>query len=157
MTNCFSNSNNKIWLFWSHDIICDILDNMDQIVNCWLSHITIDTPVYISIVYAKCTSVEREELWNDMRYFATGGTYPWAVCGDFNSITMKEEKKGGKPFNLRKNIPFISCIDDCMLMDVGFNGNNFTWWNNNKKKIWKRLDRLLVNSEWEDIFPISTV
>ncbi|XP_070056630.1 uncharacterized protein [Nicotiana tomentosiformis] len=72
----------------------------------------------------------------------------------------KEEKKGGKPFNLRKNLPFISCIDDCMLMDVGFNGNNFTQCNNNKKKkkkILNRLDRLLVNSEWEDIFPTSTV
>nr|XP_016432334.1 PREDICTED: uncharacterized protein LOC107758991 [Nicotiana tabacum] len=98
--------------------------------------------MYISIVYAKFTINEREELWDEMRNFVVSGAVPWAVCGDFNTSTTEEEKKGGNHFNIRER----------------YIGNNFTWCNNDKKKynkIWKRLDRLLINNEWEELFSTS--
>ncbi|XP_059284912.1 uncharacterized protein LOC132038228 [Lycium ferocissimum] len=47
---------------------------------------------------------------------------------------------------------FISCLDDCGLVDAGYSGNTFTWTNGRKRgnRICKRLDRVLYNEEWND-------
>ncbi|XP_060210414.1 uncharacterized protein LOC132637321 [Lycium barbarum] len=47
---------------------------------------------------------------------------------------------------------FISCLDDCGLVDAGYSGNTFTWTNGRKRgnMICKRLDRVLYNEEWND-------
>ncbi|XP_060182470.1 uncharacterized protein LOC132612164 [Lycium barbarum] len=84
---------------------------------------------------------------------------PWAVCGDFNSILSTEEKMGGIPHGLNKSIPFMECLQDCGLNDIGFSGSRFTWCNERKEEnvIWKRLDRMVVNDNWNDVFPISNV
>ena len=38
MDHSYSNSNNKIWLFWSNEITCDILESDQQQVTCEISH-----------------------------------------------------------------------------------------------------------------------
>ncbi|XP_075107024.1 uncharacterized protein LOC142180006 [Nicotiana tabacum] len=110
-----------------------------------------DQAALVSIVYAKSKSAGREELWEYMRTFATTVSIPWTVCGDFNSIINAEEKMGGVPHRLGKSLPFIECLNDCGLMDMGYSGHTFTWCNERKGKeiIWKRLDRMVANNEWD--------
>ncbi|KAK4737426.1 hypothetical protein R3W88_001123 [Solanum pinnatisectum] len=45
---------------------------------------------------------------------------------------------------------FIGIIEACGLMDLGFNGPRFTWSNQRgiNFRIWKRLDRAMVNDKW---------
>ncbi|XP_055814560.1 uncharacterized protein LOC129884256 [Solanum dulcamara] len=84
---------------------------------------------------------------------------PWCIVGDFNVITEVEEKIGGLPYNMNKSLEFISVIEACGLTDLGFHGQSFTWCNNrdNDARIWKRLDRAMVNDRWLEIMPMTTV
>lgn len=69
-----------------------------------------------------------------MRVFASTISNPWAVIGDFNSILSTDEKLGGTPHNLSKSLPFIECLHDCDLTDMGYTGQAFTWCNERKGK-----------------------
>ncbi|KAG5582022.1 hypothetical protein H5410_052649 [Solanum commersonii] len=92
----------------------------------------------MSFVYAKCWTTLRKSLWNDLISLSNNIQDSWSVMGDFNVIAEVEEKAGGMPNRLEKS---------CM-------GNNYTWCNNRDapNTIWKRLDRVLYNSEWFDLY-----
>ncbi|XP_060190835.1 uncharacterized protein LOC132620152 [Lycium barbarum] len=139
MQDCFANSSNKIWIFWKAGFHWKIF--------------------YISIVYAKSRSTGREDLWRYMRIFASTIDQPWSVSGDFNCILNEEEKYGGRPYSLNKSIPFIDCLNDCGLSDMGFTGNAFTWCNERKEQeiIWKILDRVLANEKWDEDIGNTTI
>lgn len=50
------------------------------------------------------------------------------VLGDFNSIAADHERKGGAPnFAIRSMRNFCSMIQECNLLDAGFQGSKFTW------------------------------
>ncbi|KAH0766277.1 hypothetical protein KY285_002148 [Solanum tuberosum] len=102
---------------------------------------------------------QRQDLWDDIKNFATVNSSPWMVIGDFNSIITPEEKKGGNAHNISKSMPFINCILDSGLLDMGFTGSPYTWCNGRapKRRIWARLDRALANSEWIQMFSESSV
>ncbi|KAL3361773.1 hypothetical protein AABB24_014579 [Solanum stoloniferum] len=50
-------------------------------------------------------------------------------------------------------------MEEAGIQDAGFMGNNYTWCNNRDapNTIWKRLDRVLYNSEWFDLFNKTVV
>ncbi|XP_075076322.1 uncharacterized protein LOC142162982 [Nicotiana tabacum] len=80
---------------------------------------------------------------------------PWLIGGDFNVIWDEEEKFGGLPVSLNEIDDFRHCVNTCNLFDLGFKGSIFTWWNGRVDEdcIFKRLDRCLVNVEFQQIFP----
>ncbi|XP_015162434.1 uncharacterized protein [Solanum tuberosum] len=84
---------------------------------------------------------------------------PWCTIGDFNVITSMEEKFGGIPYNMNKTFEFISVIEACGLIDLGYTGNPFTWCNQMaaQARVWKRLDRSMVNDKWLEVMPQTTV
>lgn len=49
---------------------------------------------------------------------------------------------------------FITTMESCGLTDIGYVGAKYTWCNNRRprKRIWKRLDRILVNDQWSQKF-----
>ncbi|XP_070030068.1 uncharacterized protein [Nicotiana sylvestris] len=104
-------------------------------------------------------SILRKQLWADLVNFAGSLNGPWVVIGDFNVISEPEEKIGGNPYRIDKSFDFIECLSDCSLQDGGFLGNIVTWCNNKGSPgtIWKRLDRMVYNSEWFSIFNRTTV
>lgn len=53
---------------------------------------------------------------------------------------------------------FANCISTCALQELKFKGRNFTWWSRRiEGDIVKRLDRVLINQEFLDIFATSKV
>ncbi|KAK9741228.1 hypothetical protein RND81_03G090600 [Saponaria officinalis] len=50
---------------------------------------------------------------------------------------------------------FRSAIDDCGLLDLGYVGDPFTWWNKQSEPndIYEGLDRALVKPDWVDLHP----
>ncbi|KAL3528197.1 hypothetical protein ACH5RR_012853 [Cinchona calisaya] len=83
----------------------------------------------ITFVSAKCTHAERRILWYDLVDIAAGCSWPWAICGDFNAIGS-------------------------VLQYLGLAAQNRV---RNSHPIWKLLDRILVNYQWEALFPDSGV
>ncbi|XP_042032304.1 uncharacterized protein LOC121779014 [Salvia splendens] len=51
-------------------------------------------------------------------------------------------------------IDFSEAIEDCRLLDSGFDGANFTWAKNN---LFERLDRSLLNESWSRLFDATRV
>ncbi|XP_075096407.1 uncharacterized protein LOC142174500 [Nicotiana tabacum] len=67
----------------------------------------------------------------------------------------EEEKFGGLPVSLNEIDDFRHCINTYNLSDLGFKGSIFIWWNGraDEECIFKRLDRCLDNTEFQQIFP----
>ncbi|XP_049405105.1 uncharacterized protein LOC125868520 [Solanum stenotomum] len=69
---------------------------------------------------------------------------PWCTIGDFN---------------MKKIFEFISMIEVCGLVDLGYTGPPFTWCNQRatQARVWKRLDRSMVNNKWLEVMPQTTI
>ncbi|WMV50075.1 hypothetical protein MTR67_043460 [Solanum verrucosum] len=71
----------------------------------------------------------------------------------------REEKLGGLPYNMNKSFDFLSVIETCGLIDIGYSGQHFTWCNQRAEeaRVWKRLDRAMVNDKWLEVMPQTTI
>lgn len=78
-----------------------------------------------------------------------------ACRGDFNVILSEKEKYGGRLVYLSEVEDFAQCVDTCALYDLGFKRSLYTW---NERSdddcIFKRLDKLLANQQFQDLFPV---
>ncbi|TMX00263.1 hypothetical protein EJD97_001108, partial [Solanum chilense] len=66
MNHSFSNPNNKIWLFWSDEVSCRILDSDQQQITCEIRHEECSETFIMTYVYAKCKDQLRRPLWDSM-------------------------------------------------------------------------------------------
>ncbi|XP_059315426.1 uncharacterized protein LOC132066044 [Lycium ferocissimum] len=157
--NCKVNCSGKIWIFWTDEWLGVVISESEQQVTLQLTHSSLNQSVLVSVVYAKCARDEREELWEAMVELANQHDLPWIIGGDFNVIVSDEEKQGGLPVSSNETLDFSTCIQSCGLIDVGFTGSKFTWWNGRTEEecIFKRLDRILVNQQVLDIMPSTAV
>ncbi|XP_060182578.1 uncharacterized protein LOC132612299 [Lycium barbarum] len=80
-----------------------------EIIHDHMHHITIkikaqgmQEALLITVVYAKCTQVERRVLWENLEDIAENCNSPWMIGGDFNVITLEEEKYGGLSVSLQE-------------------------------------------------------
>lgn len=139
----YSPNNNHIWIFWLRGIEITLLDISDQ-------HVTVlvggEAPLRVSFVYAKCLRAERLDLWNQLRTQSLSDI-PWLIGGDFNTILRASEKRGGLDPDLGSIQDFQECVVDTNLSEIRYEGNEFTWCNNQtgNRRIWQRLDRVFCN------------
>lgn len=66
---------------------------------------------FLTAVYAKCTIIERQILWQDLiSIHNLVGATPWFLRGDFNAIATLGEAKGRVTPNLQSISDFhLSC------------------------------------------------
>lgn len=79
----------------------------------------------------------------------------WIVLGNFNQVLNPVEHSRPATLNVdRKTREFRECLLNVDLADLTFKGNTFTWWNKSRTRpVAKKLDRILVNSQWSVAFP----
>ncbi|XP_070039273.1 uncharacterized protein [Nicotiana tomentosiformis] len=140
--SCIANDNGKIWCLWNHNYQSDVLVIENQQITIKLNNNSNNYGIFVTSVYAKCTILERSDLWYSLKGMCHSIDGPWCIEGDFNVITDSEEKLGGKTHRIYKSLKFINCMDNCGVTDLGFSGSKFTWCNNRRprKRVWKRLD-----------------
>ena len=149
MEKVVANCANKIWLFSDSNYNLEVLEDKEQYLHCRVTSTQLPAgPILWTVIYAKCTRVERKVLWDDLRKLNTSGI-PWMVGGDFNIIASVNEREGGAAPNFNAINDFGACILDCGLNDAGFEGLPYTW---KGPGIKQRLDRILVNHVWLDTF-----
>ncbi|XP_016505750.1 uncharacterized protein LOC107823577 [Nicotiana tabacum] len=155
MENAISNVNGKIWLFLDAMVEWDLLIDTEQQLTIKVYHQDIGNYIIMTFVYAKCSSLERLELWDNLYYLASNMDLPWIIEGDFNVILSEEEKIGGLPVLHPEYEDFDFCINSCELFGLGYKGSPFTWWNGraNAKCIFKHLDMIFVNQPFQNLFP----
>ncbi|KAK6135525.1 hypothetical protein DH2020_030739 [Rehmannia glutinosa] len=96
----------------------------------------------------------RSSSWTLLRRLQSQFDLPWVVGGDFNEVLVQSEKFGGQDINYSSVASFRETIDDCRLLDLGFEGPSFTWRKstNNLNNIMERLDRYLGTRCWMEAF-----
>ncbi|XP_071939165.1 uncharacterized protein [Coffea arabica] len=146
------NLSEDIWVFSRLSFICSIAGNSSQHISLLLHHPWLPHALRFSFVHAKCTLEERWELWQAL-LLEKPCSQPWCICRDFNVVISPQVKKGGHPFGNLEGLELMSFMENAEIFDMRFSGPNFTWCNNrhNRARIWKRLDRLLVNVECSDL------
>lgn len=112
-------------------------------------------PWLVTAVYASPRYVPRLDLWDNLARLADSISDSWVVLGDFNAIMSDHERRGGSSnFSVRGMLRFREMVQNCHLIDVGFQGSPFTWRHGN---LLQRLDRVLCNLQWCTNFPSATV
>ncbi|XP_019258738.1 PREDICTED: uncharacterized protein LOC109236955 [Nicotiana attenuata] len=157
--HCQANVNGKIWCFWNYLDHIEVLVNSEQHITHNMKENVADSGTFITAVYAKCTTSEKRDLWDSIHNMNNTIDGPWCIGGDFNIIMDPTEKLGGNPHRAYRSLDFISTMESCGLMDIGFTGPRYTWCNNRRpsKRIWKRLDKIMINEQWAQHFQNNTV
>lgn len=143
---------NKIWAFIDEKFDVTILFDMEQQLTLKLFDTEEHKEFIFTLVYAKCDSIERIELWDTL--YALTQDMIFGEGGDFNIIWDEEEKFGGLPVFLNEVDDFWHYVNTYNLFDFGFRGSIYTWWNGRVEEncIFKRLDRCLANIELQQIW-----
>ncbi|XP_042035124.1 uncharacterized protein LOC121781454 [Salvia splendens] len=150
-----SNSNGKIWIFVEEGANFVVEDDSDQVLHGRFSSPRLASHILVSTVYANCTRTERQHLSDKLRVIpAISEGTPWIVGGDFNTILSPQERVGSNTNRQAEMIDFAEAIEDCRLLDPGFDGLAYTW---AKNGLLERLDRVLVSEAWPQIFEATRV
>ncbi|KAF5481500.1 hypothetical protein F2P56_002144 [Juglans regia] len=147
-----ANQGGKLWVFWNIPNIFEMVRCTTQTVSGWFKwdvHC-----VFVTFVYAKCSYVDRRELWHDLEEW-TDLDQPWLVLGDFNVIRRDSERVGGNPRPFISMLEFNDCIDRCGLLETSSSGQRMSWCNGHGgvSKSWANLDRVLMNNFFASLFP----
>ncbi|XP_074319673.1 uncharacterized protein LOC141656618 [Silene latifolia] len=112
--------------------------------------------VLLTMIYAFNGLYERVELWNILKGISADCTDPWLWLGDFNTVLSPFERLGGNTYDADME-HFQDCVSICGMEDIPATGALFTWSNkqNSCDRVYSRLDRVIGNQEWLDIFGTS--
>ncbi|XP_060190553.1 uncharacterized protein LOC132619771 [Lycium barbarum] len=151
MSQAGANCNGKIWFFVANNIEVEVLSDSEQHISLKLLFQDTGKTLVTTLVYAKCSEVERLQLWDNIYNLANGMSLPWMIGGDFNVVLNEKEKIGGIPVFAQDIEDFAFCINSCELDEIQFKGSPFTWWNGRASNdcIFERLDRMLFWVEHE--------
>lgn len=127
----------------------DQLIHVAAVCKLWMN-----SPFFISFVYAYNMKNQRAVLWDQLRGLHDQCKGPWMALGDYNCILNIEDRSTSAKGKWKEAKPLQKLLLDVGLYDFKFVGEFFTW--NNKRKggerIYSKIDRVLVNAEWEDTF-----
>ncbi|XP_027166310.1 uncharacterized protein LOC113766302 [Coffea eugenioides] len=142
-----ANQSGSVWVLYKSSFSCHPLGESDQHITLGIDSHLFPEEINFSFVHAKCTAHERGDLWVDLLLEKPEGK-PWFLVGDFNVILNAEEKRGGLPFRHSEGMKLVQFMSLADVGDAGFSASKFTWCNNRQglARVWKRLDRLLINS-----------
>nr|XP_016491561.1 PREDICTED: uncharacterized protein LOC107811191 [Nicotiana tabacum] len=159
MKIAYANINGQIWLFFDVVVEWELVENTEQQVTVRVFHHDLGQHMMMTFVYAKCSAIERLELWDHLYYLASDMELPWLVGGDFNVVLHEDEKLGGLPVHPPEYEDFVFCVNSCSLFEQGYKGSPFIWWNgrSNAECIFKRLDRIFVNLPFQNMLPTIEV
>ncbi|XP_075076572.1 uncharacterized protein LOC107832616 [Nicotiana tabacum] len=75
----------------------ELVEDTEQQVIVRVLHHDLGQHMIMTFVYARCSAMERFELWDHLYYLASDMKLPWLLGGDFNVILHEDEKVGRLP------------------------------------------------------------
>lgn len=126
----------------------------DQLLCVQVTCLASQQVFYVSSVYGSNLMVDRRLLWAAMRSLhLTIGAFSWIQLGDFNVVLRSSERIG--EFDLPAASEFRQCLLDTNMEEMITRGFWFTWTNcrGGGGANMSRIDRVLVNNSWLDVFP----
>ena len=107
-------------------------------------------------VYGAAQPAYKDKFLTELVKACSKETLPILIGGDFNIIRRSEEKNND---NFDRHYPFIfnAVIESLDLRELWLSGRQFMWANNLDNPTFKKLDRILVSTDWEHKYPLTTV
>jgi exonuclease III len=125
-------------------------------IKATLSDLKLSVKWCLVIVYGAAQSCDKEEFLVELGNVCSNQTLPLLVGGDFNLLRFSSKKN--RPMTLTKwSDIFNSIVNSCALREIHMAGGQFTWSNNHVDPTLEKLDRFLMSSSWEDLFPLVTI
>ena len=87
---------------------------------------------------------------------AKDNLHPIIIGGDFNLLRFPFEKSKGR-FDNRWPLLFNAVIEILNLREITMVGRQFTWANSLPEPTYEKLDRVLMDFDWEARFPLVSV
>ncbi|XP_074315473.1 uncharacterized protein LOC141651673 [Silene latifolia] len=159
-TNSSLHKGRRIWLIWDPNAFeVEVYDVTVQSIHTKVLDKARRKLFWFTVVYGLNKQAERIPLWDSLRHYCNNVRGPWLVGGDFNAIMAINEIIGGAIITQAEMAPLAQVVQDCQLEDLGARGSFYTWTNKHEycTKVYSRLDRVMVNVEWVDMFPDSYV
>ncbi|KAG7536410.1 Reverse transcriptase domain [Arabidopsis suecica] len=139
-------------LFWKNSYEVEVINSDHRIIDVKVKLGSLS--FFISCVYGDPSTHLRQLVWDKLIDIGTTRDEPWIVLGDLNEIIDNTEKLGGPARAEITFFPFRNMISDCRLREVPSIGNRFSWaGDRNNQWVQCRLDRVLGNEAWFQIFP----
>ncbi|XP_074289061.1 uncharacterized protein LOC141614202 [Silene latifolia] len=157
-TNSSMHRGGRIWLLWDPTMfIVDVKDVTAQTIHAEVQDKLRSRSFWITLVYGFNKAQERTGLWNSIRKYHRYVTGPWITCGDFNNVLAANERIGGAEVTRAEIVPMAKVVHECNFHDLKGNGSFYTWNNKHEHggKIYSRIDRVLINDDWINMFPES--
>ncbi|XP_074297212.1 uncharacterized protein LOC141627913 [Silene latifolia] len=156
---CTNNSHHKggrIWLIWQpNQYVVDVRYISDQLIHSIVFDKLRNITFFFTMVYGLNKDKERESLWDSLCLISRDIDTAWLVGGDFNSLMHLNERVGGTEVTWSDISPMRQMVDQCDLVELKSIGSFFTWNNKHEvgKKVYSKLDRVLINGDWLAQFP----
>ncbi|XP_015959674.1 uncharacterized protein LOC107483570 [Arachis duranensis] len=140
-------------LIWKSNININIYEWCDNYIKANIN-INHDLNWQGIFVYGNPVFQKRRKLWQELTVSNMDKEVPQAYLGDFNDILYQDEKVGIHPQPRIYLETFRRFVADNGLIDIDLKGSKYTWFSNPRNNIItrKRLDRVLVNWKWLQIY-----
>ncbi|XP_074283153.1 uncharacterized protein LOC141607698 [Silene latifolia] len=154
-TNSSCHKGGRVWILWRPSLFdVHILQYDAQFIHTRVIARIFQQQFYLTMVYAFNDGIDRRELWSHLERIAGHSQGPWAIAGDFNTVITPEERLGENTKQSDMD-EFIDCLATCGMTDIPATGAFYTWTNkqDSASRIYSRLDRFLINQDWQSSFP----
>jgi mannosylglycoprotein endo-beta-mannosidase len=107
-------------------------------------------------VYGPAQHQYKSAFLSELANTCSKESLPYMIGGDFNIMRNPEDKSSGD-FDPKWPNLFNAVIESLDLKEIVMAGRQFTWAGSGHNPTFEKLDRVLVSTEWEDQFPLTTV
>ncbi|XP_039024717.1 uncharacterized protein LOC120157747 [Hibiscus syriacus] len=150
----------RLWLLWKKALSFSVLKISDQAISI-VGNVAGHRMV-ITAVYGSNNSLVRRGLWAHLKSLeSVVGSSSWVIGGDFNIFANAHESSDFGELGTYTNSDmddFKECLVDLELQDHPYIGPLYTWSNKQENSfLARKLDRILINSQWFFEFPDSVV
>ncbi|XP_074360805.1 uncharacterized protein LOC141701064 [Apium graveolens] len=145
-------------LLWKHEGGVKIMGSCRNYIDFEVMHEQVGRWRYNGY-YGFPERLRRREAWDMLKHLAGMSELPWCIIGDFNDLMTGDEKKGPVRHPRALLNGFSEAISECGLVDLGYNGDKFTWerFRGTDRWVQERLDRGMANNDWCEFFPNAEV
>lgn len=132
-----------------------------------LSHHPMNHRIYITLqnnldatrfvvtgVYGPSVRGSRRNFYEELQSAKPTDSTLWIVCGDFN-VTIEPEDRTNNANDWRSTLAFANLTSSLGLLNISMYDRQFTWSNDRLEPHMARLDRFIISSEWNSLFPNS--
>jgi hypothetical protein len=108
------------------------------------------------VVYGPVQEEQKVNFLAEMVNMCSWEALPILIGGSFNILRRLDEKNKSN-YNDRWPFLFNAVIDNLNPRELEMTDKNYTWANSLEDPTYEKLDKILMSTEWEQKFPLSTV